>query len=423
MLTDEQLSNEELKNYIIKKINLGEIENYKSYASKYLYNKQENLGIYKNIFFDEVFDITQYDITKEQLVIICKYLDRYELYINYLINYLIKENHFDILASIIDKIPVEILTEELCIRLICESNTKIMIKDIPIHSSLIMVMCIQMGYDDLVDLLDSIELNALIEKNADIITDYVLTTNWYNIEHELLYLFVKKYGFCTEKINKLLFEYPLTLESIRYLLNIIDNYSQSDMIYSVNKTLFYLTCTVSNLKIEKIQRISKITFSDKEYNNYINISDKTKVRSIILYNNIPGVDKTFFNNIVYKNTNFGICIYKDAINNKVLTSEKSICTEIYNIATLIRYGLIYFPYLYFPSWVPIIDIINGYKYTTPCKIEYGVIYKTTPIDFVEYKSIGKYISNIYYLKKDTFKFSRHNKFYYTNIIIIFSYWF
>ncbi|QHR82574.1 WV assembly protein [Brazilian porcupinepox virus 1] len=399
MLKESQLTDDRLQDYIIKNINMGEIEKYKTYASEYLYCKRDQLGVYENIFFNEYLDIKRYKITKEQIKNVCMYIDNYYLDMLYIVDYIIKKEYFDILASILDKIPKEILSEEICIRVICESGKKVQLKYLPIHSSLIMVLCIQMKYDDIVELLDTIELDTLIEKDVDIITDYVLETDWYNKDNRLLDLFVKKYGFCVYKLNKLLFEYPLDKKSTKYLLNIINNNNYSKLFYNISSTLFYLVSTSDKLKIEKIDNISNIIFSSKKVNGLI-ISNRYKVRSIILYSNIPYIDKSYFNNITYFKSISGISVIinKDIIN-KILVSEYEILTELYNIGILARYGLFYIPYKYFPSWIPIKNIINGEKYTLPSKIEHGVILKTYPTDFIEYKSLGRYISNIYYLEE------------------------
>ncbi|QQG31521.1 hypothetical protein [Swinepox virus] len=404
MLSPNQLDDDRLKNYIISKIHSGQIEQYRGYANEYLSNRIVDLGVYANIFFDCVdFSLVDYDdITKHQLVVICKYIDRYELYINYIINYLIKHDYIDLLSKIIKKIPKEIFTEELCIRIICDSDTKVEIKDLPIHSSLVMAMCIEMGYEDIVDLLDEIDIDILIEKKVDLITDYTFTTDWYNKKHELIKLFIEKYGFCNYKMNKLLFEYPLSYDSIKYLFDLMIKHTGSDLFYpTIVSSLFYLTCTERKIKIKKIPNkdlkipCKKIPVN----NNSIITSNLIHVRSTILYSNVPGIDISFLKNTCYIKDINNIYIHINPDDNILLMTEDGIIDQLYSIAKLMKYGLIYVPYKYFPSWIPVIDIMKGYSYASPSKIEHGVIYKIYPTDFVEYKSVGNYVSNIYALSE------------------------
>ncbi|AUI80603.1 hypothetical protein [White-tailed deer poxvirus] len=410
LLSYEHLTHEKFKTHIINMINMGNIEQYKFYAEEYLVEEKEKLDIYSRIFFDEYDDnfLERFEhLNKDQLMIICKYIDRYEIFITYIINYLIKENHMDLLASIIDKIPEEILTEELCIRIICEANMKVPIKKLPIHSSLVMAMCIEMKYEDIVDLLDEIDIDILSEKNVDLVTDYTFTTNWYNENHKLLDIFVKKYGFCASKMNKLMFEYPLTTSSITYLLDLMENNKGATMFYPKKVcSLFYISCTRNKINMKKIPSKNLIIPSKKTIQNdknSIKLSDPLHIRSTILYSNIPGIDLSFLEDMCYIKTSNGINIQINTDDN-FLKDEKHILNQVYSIAKCASYGLFYVPYKYFPSWIPIVDILEGRDYQIPQKIEHGAIIKAYPFDFVEYKYLGNYVSNLYLLKEPVSNF-------------------
>ncbi|QWA14604.1 hypothetical protein LSDV033 [Lumpy skin disease virus] len=407
MLTSEQLKDDRIKKFIITKIKNGEVDQYKTYAIEFLYDKKDELGLYYSFFFkDPLIDFTKYELTKDFLKICCKYIDNYD-YNNkmYIINYLIEKNYINLLSTIIDKIPLNILTEELCIKIVCESNIKVKIKDIPIHSSLVMIVCIEMGYEDLVELLDTIDINVLLEKNANLVSDYTFSTDWYNKNNKLIDIFVQKYGFCSHKMNKLMFDYPLNKTSTMYLLNIFSsNNINKYFSYKIQPSLFYLSCTHSesnvNFILKKVSDIKNlIPFKKLPNKNSMFIYDQNKIKSLILYSNIPEIDMTVFKNMSYIEDSTGIKIQINKENDIILKTEEDILNQVFTIAKLTTYGLVYLPYRYFPSWVPIIDIIKGSKYSHPSKIEHGVIFKISPVDFIEYKFLGNYITNIYSLNE------------------------
>lgn len=90
-------------------------------------------------------------------------MNYYTTYIDHIVNIILQNNYIDILASIIDYVQ-DVLTEELCIRIVCESTNPVPVTSLPIHSTLVMVMCIQMKYVDIVEFLDEIDIDTLIEK-------------------------------------------------------------------------------------------------------------------------------------------------------------------------------------------------------------------------------------------------------------------
>ncbi|AAF17962.1 gp028L [Rabbit fibroma virus] len=393
-LPKELLRHETLKAYILHKIQSGVVQPYVPYAREYL--THDDVGVYANIVFDNaVVDLTSYDLTKTELRTICDYIHKYDYFTSYIIDCLMKEGHIDLLASILDHVPAELLTEEICIRLVCESPTKVRIKQLPIHSSLVMAVCIQMEYDDLVDLLDEVDVGTLLDKRANILTDYSLTTNWYNDRRELLDEYIKSYGFCSYKMNKLMFEYPLTPEAIDHILLKMDTNKKATLFYpTITCSLFYLACSNYKLKTKKITGNKMIIPCKKLVKNdkmTFHVDDEDSIRSVILYSNVPNVRISLDDIVGYELTCTGIRIQFNKYKNPIYVRGHII-------------GLIYVPHKYFPSWIPITAIVRGVAYTSPSKIEHGVVYKTYPTDFVEYKSLGRYVSNTYALSEPVSNF-------------------
>ncbi|AGU99711.1 m28L [Myxoma virus] len=405
-LPKELLCHDALKAYVLRKIRTGAVQPYVPYAREYL--TQDDVGVYANIVFENaVVDLTSYELTKTELRTICDYIHKYDYFTSYIIDRLMKDQYIDLLASILDHVPAELLTEELCIRLVCESPTKVRIKQLPVHSSLVMAVCIQMGYDDLVDLLDEIDVATLLDKRANVLTDYSLTTNWYNDRWELLDEYITSYGFCSYKMNKLMFEYPLTPESTHYVLVKMDANKKATLFYpTIVCSLFYLACSNYKLKTKKITGNKMIIPCKKLAKNdktSVRVDDEDSVRSVILYSNVPNV-RISLDDIGYESTRTGIRIQFNKYKEPYLTSGDDIISQLGTIGRLALYGLIYVPRTYFPSWIPITDLVRGTSYTAPSKIEHGVVYKTYPTDFVEYKSLGRYVSNAYALSEPVSNF-------------------
>ncbi|AFU80633.1 m28L [Myxoma virus] len=405
-LPKELLHHADLKAYVLQKIQLGVVQPYVPYAKEYL--TQEDVGVYANIVFENaVVDLTLYALTKTELKTICSYIHKYEYFTSYIVDLLMKDGYIDLLASILDYVPAELLTEEICIRLVCESPTKVRIKQLPVHSSLIMAVCIQMGYDDLVDLLDEIDVATLLDKQANVLTAYSLTTNWYNDRRELLDEYITSYGFCSYKMNKLMFEYPLTPESIHYVFVKMDTNKKATLFYpTIVSSLFYLACSTYKLKTKKITGNKMVIPCKKLVKNDTEsfcVDDEDSIRSVILYSNVPNV-RIPLDDIGYETTRTGIRIQFNKYKEPYLTSGDDIITQLGTIGRLALYGLIYVPHTYFPSWIPVTDLVRGTPYTAPSKIEHGVVYKTYPTDFVEYKSLGRYVSNVYALSEPVSNF-------------------
>ncbi|AST09451.1 IEV morphogenesis [NY_014 poxvirus] len=401
MVHMDYLIDDSIKNFIINDIKRGKIEYYIPYAEEFLEDRIEDLGIYANVFFDNVVDITKVIMTDSELEHITKYIRYYTNYIEFIVNVLIRKKHMDLLASIIDYIPDDMLTEELCIRIVCESTKHVPINSLPIHSTLVMIMCIQMKYVDIVEFLDEIDIDTLIEKGADPITEYTFSTKWYNKQHDLITLYVKKYGFCPEKMRKLMFEYPLTKDASTHLLKVMNDNKGAIMFFPhIVGSLPYLLCY--NYKI--IQRPipfkeEKTNIQYKKTNRILCFDslDNHSFKSLIKIDSIPGLKTCNMKNITYEKSNNQVFV---KFNPQELDTndEKRIKLQIFDIARLASYGLFYIPYRYLPSWTPVVNMIEGNEYTNPQKIECVSILDLFSEEFIEYENLGNVVSNKYELE-------------------------
>nr|WGO62662.1 IEV morphogenesis protein [Wadden Sea poxvirus] len=401
IIDEYNAKDEMIQQYIINKINNGtDIECFYSYVEEFLYNRINELGIYSNIFFKNHVDISKCDnLTKKELKVICDHIDKYDIYIDFIIDTIIKYDYISLLSVIIDKIPIKKLTEELCMKIIIESDKPIKVKSLPIHNITIMTICNKMGYDDIVDFLDMVSLNDMLKKGIDPITDYVFTTNWYNKLHILIKLFVKKYGFCSYKMRKLMFEYPLDIDSIHYLLDEIDNmdYTISDL---ETKSLVYLLCVNNEIKHKNIL-INEIQFNEFDKNKQFIIfkSNDYKLKAIIIINNVPKLQIFNVKDLNYVKIKKGICIQFTSLYKQCENSEERVLSQLLDILLLSLYGLYYIPFKYIPNWIPIIDIIRCNKYYSPNKIEYGTILNFSYEEFIKYEYLSDYVTNLYSLSE------------------------
>nr|CAB5514023.1 CPXV068 protein [Cowpox virus] len=400
IVNNNQLTENSVKNYIINDIRRGKIDYYIPYAEDFLEDRTEDLGIYANIFFEDAIDITKLEITKTELEHISKYMNYYTTYIDHIVNIILQNNYIDILASIIDYVQ-DVLTEELCIRIVCESTNPVPVTSLPIHSTLVMVMCIQMKYDDIVEFLDEIDIDTLIEKGADPITEYTFTTRWYNKHNDLITLYIKKYGFCPMMMKRLMFEYPLTKEASDHLLKTMDENRGAIMFFPRTIcTLPYLLCC--NYKL--IQK--PIPFKEEnrnivyKKNNRVLCFDSLEnsaFKSLIKIDSIPGLKTYNMKDITYEKSNNIICVRfipQESIHNE----ERRIKLQLFDIARLASYGLYYIPSRYLSSWTPVVNMIEGREYTNPQKIECLVILDLFSEEFIEYQNLGNAVSNKYELE-------------------------
>ncbi|QDJ95009.1 IEV morphogenesis protein [Hypsugopox virus] len=403
MLDEDIKTDEDIQKYIIDRVMFSNDANlFKFYISEYLYEKRNQFNVLQQIFFDIDDDITKYEnISKQYLETICNNINRYESHIDYIVNYIIKKNYIDLLSIIIDNIPKNILTEELCIRIVCDSKTKVKVKSLPIHSSLVMTVCKQMKYTDMVEFLDTLDINLLIEKDVDLLTDYTFTTDWFNKCNKLIDVYIKKYGFSPLMMRKLMFDYPLTTESSIYLLNIMDVYKDKNVFYP-NMASSFIYLLNNNYKLKQKRILNKnielpCKKFNKEYKTILLQPDSKELRSTILISNITDLYTCNMEDISKIKTKEGYCVQFKPSSVKINTNYERIKKQIYDIAKLASYGLYYIPSIYLPNWVPIVNIINGKLYSHPTRIEHCVILDISPGDFIEYNYLSQETFNIYKL--------------------------
>ncbi|ASK51237.1 IEV morphogenesis [Eptesipox virus] len=403
MLDEDIKTSEVVQNFVIDRVMSSNCANlFKFYISEYLFDQRDKFGIFQKIFFDIDDDITKYkNISKQYLETICNNIDRYESHLEYIVNYIIQNNYIDLLALIINSIPKSILTEELCIRIVCDSKIKVSVCSLPIHSSLVMTVCKQMKYVDMVEFLDTLDINLLIEKDVELITDYTFTTNWFNKCNELINVYIKKYKFSPLMMKKLMFDYPLTLESSMYLLNTIELQKEISTFYpNIASSFIYLLNNKYKLKQKRILNKNvdiPCKKFNKDYKTILLKPDSKELKSTILISNIPDLYTCVMEDISKVKTKEGCCIQFKPSTKKIMSDYERIKKQIYDIAKLASYGLYYISNVYLPNWVPIVNVINGKPYTHPTRIEHCVILDISPGDFIEFNYLGQETFNIYNL--------------------------
>ncbi len=408
MLPEDLLKNEDLQSFILDSIiNCKKIEHYVAYAREFLAHRREDLGLLAGIFFDEEVNWSDYsdDVSREQLEIVCRYIDRYGSIIEEISNYLIKNNYFDLMASIIDEVPLDVLTEEICIRIVCESPTHVSVRSLPVRSPLVIRMCIQMKYEDVVDFLDDVDLHFLLSKNAELITDYILRTNWLNHNYELISLYVKKYGFCPKRMSKLMFDYPLSSGATDHLLRLMVENSGAVMFFpNTACSLSYLVCTTNKLRRKKISPSTVSILSKKSVNSYEKIIFESihspEFKTFIQLYTIQGLKTCGIGEL--SKTEYsgnGICVQYKRNNSINLSEESRLCMQLMDICRLTLHGLFFVPSRYFSGWFPIIDALNGNEIRKPTKIDVDYIPKLSPGEFITYDDLGTYSTREYGLEE------------------------
>ncbi|QHG62592.1 hypothetical protein [Cetacean poxvirus 1] len=402
MLSDDCLNSNYLQQFVLENIVQGKnIEHYRAYVSDYLPHYVNDMGVYANLFFDNIISVEEFTLTRKDLEVICKHIDCYMNDIVYLVKYMIKLSYIDLLANIVDKIPRHLLTEELCIHIVCDSPKHVCVKHL-LHTSLVMRMCSQMGYVDMIDFLATISLDTLIDNKIDIITEYSFTTNWYNTNNDLLILLLTKYGFCPYIMNKILFHYPLSKIMSKNLLQLMVENENSKLFFpKMMSTLPYLLCTTHKLKQKKID----------DYKTKLETKPLQECYECVTFNSNKSTELKILLKI--HKTELYTCILNDLCNVKgygssciqfkrpklIITDESRVCMQLLDICTLASKGLFFNPSMYLSSWVPVLDLLKGIKVTAPDRININKIDALSPLNFVDYNQLGCVITRDCSLKE------------------------
>ncbi|AWU47071.1 IEV morphogenesis [Sea otter poxvirus] len=364
-LPKSMLSSIPVKTYILSCIIDGEkLENYVTYAKDYLKDHGNDVGVYVNIMFPEQsVDIDQYNLTRTQLVNICRFIDSYSAFINSIATLLISHHHYDLLATIVDKVPISLLTETVCIQIVKCAQRPVKLQYIPVHNIKIAEICVNKQYTDMVDLLDTLDVSSLISVGANLFTEYTFTTNWFNDNHDLLLEYITQFGFCPIRMKRLMFDYPLNYDAINYLLDMM---VKDTIVFGpkITKSLEYAVCA-KNLSLPNIRYCIEGVISvplgmfDKRYSHeYFKSNYSTELKMFLQASNIPNLKSVKISNIcrVSDESMDGLCI--QYVNNMDWnTEEERLQLQIFDIITLATYGLFTIP-TYTPNWVPVVNALS-----------------------------------------------------------------
>nr|WIK87447.1 hypothetical protein TDPV-149 [Oriental turtle dovepox virus] len=400
-INEQILDSDEVKETIIKKICKGEnIEVFRYYVSHYLID-QAKLGLYYNIFFSERDIISDYGLTDESLKIICKYIDRYSRSIPSIIKLLLDNSNYTLLASVVDYIPEERLSENLYMNIVRHSNEtkpKIKIFKPEFLSECLMVMCYLRGYDDIVDFLIALDVEAIIRNRINPFNDYTFTTDWFNKNTELVRLYISFYFLDPVMMRKLLFEYPLCETSTTVAIEELKKHRSS---INNNYNIDYR----EEFKIVDLPRSFNIPISEvvptKEYNSNISfISDKSykfKITSQLLKYNILQSIKV--ENLCYSyNNNLHFFYFNTIKPNCIVDSTSRLIYQIGDLGRLARHGFLSFTDNYFGKWIPLLNyskILDHYQYNGPTCVRSWQIGKLDLKAFVKYKDLPEFFLTKY----------------------------
>ncbi|ARE67350.1 SWPV2-ORF123 [Shearwaterpox virus] len=403
---DKILDSEEVKDAVMRKICKGQNIDVLGYYVKNYFLDHTKLGIYYNIFFAERDIVSEYGLKDDSLAIICKYIDKYSKSIRSIAKLLINNSNYSLLASIIDRVPDDMLSENLymnIIRHVTDKKPKIRNLKPDFFSECLMVMCYLRDYEDVVDFLNALDVESMIKNRVNPFNDYVFTTDWFNKNTELLKLYISFYFLDPTMMRKLLFEYPLSEESTRIalenikkaysFLSIKDNYIN----FSVNFDIIELP-RVFNIPVKKIADL-------KEFNNTIPfISNKSynfKIASQLLKYNVLKSVKV--ENLCYhrKKNLYYLCFntYREtSISPGARNNTVRLIDQIGDIGRLFRHGFISFNDYHFGSWLPSLyssKLLDYFQYNGP---DYILSWSIDNIDFksfVRYKDLPIFFSKKY----------------------------
>ncbi|QRI42845.1 hypothetical protein [Mudlarkpox virus] len=392
---DKILDSEEVKEIIIKKICRGENIDVLQYYVKHYFIDHTKLGIYYNIFFAERDVVSEYGLRDDSLATICKYIDKYSKSIRAITKLLIDNSNYTLLASIVDKIPEDMLNENLYMQIIRhakDNKPKIRNLKSKFFSECLMVMCYLRGYEDVVDFLNALDVESMIRNRVNPFNDYVFTTNWFNKNTELLKLYISFYYLDPIMMRKLLFEYPLCETSTRIALeNIKKSYSYLD-----SKDNYINTSVDFNIiELPRVFNIPvKKDINIKDFNNSIPfISNKSynfKIASQLLKYNVLKSLKV--ENLCYttRKNLYYLCFntYREiSVSSCTRNETVRLINQIGDIGRLLRHGFVSLYDYYFGNWLPSLyssKLLDYYQYNGPDYI------LSWSIDSIDFKSFVRY---------------------------------
>ncbi|ARF02713.1 SWPV1-117 [Shearwaterpox virus] len=394
---DKILDSEEVKDVVIRKICRGENIDVLGYYIKHYFVDHTKLGIYYNIFFAERDIVSEYGLRDDSLAVICKYIDKYSKSIRSIAKLLIDNSNYSLLASIIDKVPEDMLSENLYMQIVrnaTDKKPKIRSLKPKFFSECLMVMCYLRGYEDIVDFLSGLDVESIIRNRVNPFNDYIFSTDWFNKNTELLKLYISFYFLDPVMMRKLLFEYPLSVSSTKVALdNIKSAYSYLDIKNYINLSNSF---DIIELPREFSIPVKKVV-NLKDFNNNISfISNKSynfKIASQLLKYNVfksLKVENLCYSrrkNIYYLSFN----IYKETsisyLHSKLNNDTLRLVNQIGDIGRLFRHGFISFNDYHFGNWFPSLyssKLLDYYQYNGPDYI------LSWSIDDIDFKSFIRY---------------------------------
>ncbi|CCD83207.1 conserved hypothetical pox protein [Squirrelpox virus] len=391
ILDAEALGSDHVKDFVMELILGGNVDAYVAYAQEYLHDRAEDMGVYANIFFDDrCRDVSEFELSRAQLEVVCAHINRYSACVGEVAATLIEGGHLDLLASILELVPRDLLSEDLCERLVVAVGSRVRVKHLPVHTERVLAVCVEAGCEDTVDFLDALGLDTLVAMGADPLTDYVLSTTWLNDDPDLLKLFVRRFGFCGSRMRKLVFEYPLDGQQLMNVLELMVE-GEERLDPRVLNTLPFLLCSRDGLALDKpAPRVCLPVCREQlagYHSEFYGSKHSRELRVAVRAFSVEGLRACLARDLCHVPSANGFCVQYRRPTPWKCESER-ICMQMFDVARLATNGLFHLPTRYLPEWTPAVAAAKGGRVLGPARFEHCSVLRLSPAELVDYSEIG-----------------------------------
>ncbi|ATI20975.1 IEV morphogenesis [Western grey kangaroopox virus] len=391
-----------LQDFVIYLISRGyNLRSYSWYAKRHLKHREEDMGIYANVFFDSRLKLCDFTMTDEVLNVACEFVDRYLDSIEYLVSALLASGRYDLLATILKHVPERFCTEDFYINLIREASSRPRVADFRVHSECLLLMCHMRKYPDVVDFAAGLPVSVFARHGINPFTDYCFSTNWFNVSEELLYLFVRFYGYDGNMMRKLLFEYPITESATVYVLTIMETNPGMSLFDPRHMcTMGYLLHTTYRLNFKPLETMIRLEKTrvcpDKISDVFESVHCYAFGVAAQVYSYVP-LESYPVNKLTYAEDDGLALLQYAALGDTPDSETERLIAQMGDLGKLAHHGLFCFMDRYLGGWTPLEPLLRNADPTDvqPHEILLSSVGPLEVVEFVRYEDLAQKFADRY----------------------------
>lgn len=382
------LSSETVKSFAIERIRQGQVQAYRHYAEDYLRDRVSDIGAFGPIFVDAATYLNMDALSHAELLAIADFPTKFDA--TFMWNTALAKGYHDVLAKLVRLMDVDAVTDDVCVGIV-ESGHPVAVADMCVHTTRVAEACVRQKLPDVVDLLDTVPLRALLKMGADpFASDYVFQTAWFNDRPELAEEYTRRFSFSGYRMSRLLFGYalkPATLQRVYDTLRSEDAVSPA-----VRESLGFLVsvgdmCLKPNHEVRRPREIDDL---EEGYEQEVFSSEHSARLSVCLsVYSLPGLRGYATADLAITRHASGNVILQILRAHKSDNAVNKVVDHIFDVARMARYGLFLLPDMFTPGWTPVLDMARGLPASPPPVLKAERL-SFSPSEMVEYRGIGRF---------------------------------